>query len=85
VPGVYAEDTNTNLGIAKSIVGKGEGKRIGLAAPNKGTSFLKPEDGAWDPRNSKGCTPTATLETLLDGTEGGDMFDNIAVDRSGAV
>ncbi len=24
VPGVYAEDRNTNLGIAKSIVGKGE-------------------------------------------------------------
>jgi hypothetical protein len=112
VPGVHAEDRNTNVGIAKSIVGKGEGKRIGLAGPNKGTSFLKPEDGAWDPRNSNvfyfvttemGCsrlwavtfddvtkittdgTPTARLEMLLDGTEGGDMFDNIAVDRSGVV
>jgi hypothetical protein len=130
VPGVHVEDRNTNVGIARSIVGKGEGKRIGLAGPNKGTSFLKPEDGAWDPRNSNvfyfvttdrnnfaadgtvrdnqditqigrsrlwavtfddvtkiatDGTPTATLEMLLDGTEGGDMFDNIAVDRSGVV
>ena len=130
VPGVQAENRNTNVGIAKSIVGRGKGKRIGLAGPNKGTSFLRPEDGAWDPRKSNvfyfvttdrnnfaadgtvrdnqditqigrsrlwavtfddvtkiatDGTPTAKLEMLLDGTEGGDMFDNIAVDRSGVV
>jgi hypothetical protein len=130
VPGVQAENRNTNVGIAKSIVGKGEGKRIGLAGPNKGTSFLRPEDGAWDPRNSTTFyfvttdrnnfaadgtvhvnqdvtqigrsrlwavtfddvtkiatdgTPTTKLEMLLDGTEGGDMFDNIVVDRSGVI
>jgi hypothetical protein len=130
VSGIQAENRNTNVGIAKSIVGKGEGARIGLAQPNKGTSFLRPEDGAWDPRNpnvfyfvttdrnnfaAEGSvhdkqditqigrsrlwavtfddvtkiatdgTPTAKLEMLLDGTEGGDMFDNIAVDRSGVV
>lgn len=28
---------------------------------------------------------TATLEMLLDGSEGGDMFDNIAMDRSGVI
>jgi hypothetical protein len=30
-------------------------------------------------------SPTAKLEMLLDGTEGGDMFDNIGVDHSGVV
>ena len=30
-------------------------------------------------------TPTATLEMLLDGTEGGDMFDNITVDKLGRI
>ena len=130
VSGVQAEDRNTNIGIVKSILGKGEGKRVGLAAPNKGTSFLRPEDGAWDPRNpnvfyfattdrnnfaadgtvrdkqdvtqigrarlwavtfddvtkiATDGTPTGKLEMLLDGTEGGEMFDNIAVDRSGIV
>jgi Bacterial protein of unknown function (DUF839) len=130
VPGFWAENRNTNVGLAKSIVGKGEGKRVSLAAPNKGTSFLRPEDGAWDPRNSNvfyfvttdrnnfaahgavhdnqdatqigrsrlwavtfddvtkiatDGTATATLEMLLDGTEGGDMFDNIAVDRWGVI
>jgi hypothetical protein len=130
VSGVRAENRNTNVGLAKSLVGKGEGKRISLAAPNKGTSFLRPEDGAWDPRRSNvfyfvttdrnnfaadasahanqdgtqigrsrlwavtfddvtkvaaDGTPTATLEMLLDGSEGGDMFDNIAVDSSGVI
>jgi hypothetical protein len=130
VPGVRGEDRDTNIGIAKSLAGKGEGKRIALAPPNKGTSFLRPEDGAWDTRNpnvfyfvttdrnnfvadgvvregqnvnqigrsrlwavtfddvtriATDGTPTAKVEMLLDGTEGGDMFDNIAVDRSGVI
>ena len=51
VAGVRAEDRTGNVGLAKSLRGRGEGKRIGLAAPNRGTSFLRPEDGAWDPRN----------------------------------
>jgi hypothetical protein len=130
VAGAAKEDRETNVGITKSLVGKGAGKRIGLAAPNKGTSFLRPEDGAWDPRNpstfyfvttdrnnfaadgtardgqdvtqvgrtrlwavtfddvNKIATdgaPTAKLELLLDGTEGGDMFDNIAIDKAGVI
>jgi hypothetical protein len=130
VPGIGAEDRDTNIGVAKSMLGKGEGKRIALALPNKGTSFLRPEDGAWDRRNpnvfyfvttdrnnfaadgsvregqdvaqigrsrlwavtfddvtriATDGTPTARIEMLLDGTEGGDMFDNIAVDRSGVI
>jgi secreted PhoX family phosphatase len=51
ISGVTEESRDTNIGIAKSIAVKGEGKRVNLAAPNKGTSFLRPEDGAWDPRN----------------------------------
>jgi hypothetical protein len=130
VPGVSREDRNTNVGISKSPVGRGAGQPIVLAPPNRGTSFLRPEDGAWDPRNpnvfyfvttdrnnfvADGTVregqdvqqigrsrlwavtfddvtrivtdgrPTARLELLLDGTEGGDMFDNIAVDRSRVI
>lgn len=130
VEGAAKEDRDTNVGIVKSLVGKGAGKRLGLAAPNKGTSFLRPEDGAWDPRNpnvfyfvttdrnnlaadgtardgqdvtqvgrtrlwavtfddvNKIATdgkPTAKLELLLDGTEGGDMFDNITIDKQGVI
>ena len=130
VAGVQAENRTANVGLTKSMLGKGEGKRISVAAPNKGTSFLRPEDGAWDPRKpnvfyfvttdrknfagdgsardnqdatqigrsrlwavtfddvtkiATDGTPTATLEMLLDGTEGGDMFDNIAADRSGMI
>jgi hypothetical protein len=130
VADVQAENRNTNIGIAKSLVGKGEGKRVELAEPNKGTSFLRPEDGAWDPlrsnvfyfvttdrnnfaadgtvRDGQDVTqigrsrlwaitfddvgriatngaPTAKIEMLLDGTEGGDMFDNITVDRTGVI
>src|SRR5205807_503258 len=44
-------DRNGNIGIQKSVAGKGEGKPVSLAATNKGTTFLRPEDGAWDPRN----------------------------------
>src|SRR5262249_10412982 len=33
VSGVQAENRDTNVGLAKSLVGKGEGKRISLAAP----------------------------------------------------
>ena len=130
VPEVKAETRDANIGIAKSLVGKGAGKRFGLAAPNKGTTFLRPEDGAWDPRNPKvfyfvttdrnnfaadgtvrdgqdvkqvGRTRLWALtfddlaniatdgkeigkvELLLDGTEGGDMFDNIAIDKTGVI
>jgi hypothetical protein len=81
------------------------------------TSFLRPEDGAWDPRpghendfyfvttdrfNSQSQTgrsrlwhvafddisnPTAggTIDAVLDGTEGGNMFDNICIDTHGRI
>lgn len=130
VAGVEKESRETNIGIQKSLPGKGAGKHISLATPNKGTSFLRPEDGAWDPRNPNvfyfvttdrnnfaadgsvrdgqdinqigrsrlwavtfddvnrlavDGTPTAKIEMLLDGTEGGDMFDNIGIDGSGVI
>jgi hypothetical protein len=130
VKGVDSEDRKKNIGIAKSRLGRGAGKRVYLAPPRNGTSFLRPEDGAWDPmrpnvyyfattdqnnfaggdpvkpgENPKQIgrsrlwavtfdsvtniktdgSPTAKIEMLLDGTEGGDMFDNITVDRKGIV
>ena len=45
VSGVTAEDRNANIGLQKSIAGKGQGKPVSLAATNKGTTFLRPEDG----------------------------------------
>jgi hypothetical protein len=85
-----------------------------------GTTFLRPEDGAWDPnhpadfyfvttdrldtvRDGIGtqvgrsrlwklhfadlADPTAggTIEAVLDGTEGPNMLDNIAIDRHGRI
>lgn len=130
VAGMTAEDRNTNIGLTKSIVGKGAGKQVSLAATNKGTTFLRPEDGAWDPRNpnryyfvttdrnnfaadgtardgqpvnqvgrtrlwavtfndvtkiATDGSPVGKIELLLDGTEGGDMFDNITVDKAGRI
>ncbi|MFO1183360.1 MAG: hypothetical protein U1E56_01075 [Bauldia sp.] len=130
VAGIASEDRASNIGIAKSLAGKGGGKRVALAAPNRGTSFLRPEDGAWDPRNpnryyfvttdrnnfaadgtaregqdvtqvgrsrlwsvtfddvtriAPEAASVGTIELLLDGTEGGDMFDNITVDRAGRI
>jgi hypothetical protein len=130
VEGVPREDRDKNVGIAKSLVGAGAGKRVGLAQPNRGTSFLRPEDGAWDPRNpnvfyfvttdrnnfaadrnvregqnvnqvgrarlwaitfddvtriATDGSPTAKIELLLDGSEGGDMFDNMTIDRDGII
>ena len=130
VDGVRSEDRLTNIGIAKSRLGQGAGKRFSLAQPYAGTSFLRPEDGAWDPQRTNvyyfattdrnnfaadgsvrkgqnarqigrsrlwavtfdsieamatGGAPVGRIEMLLDGTEGGDMFDNITVDRAGIV
>ncbi len=130
VEGVSNESRDANIGLAKTLVGKGVGKKLRLAAPNKGTSFLRPEDGAWDPRNANvfylvttdrnnfsapgalgellnanqigrsrlwaitfddvtkiatDGAPTGKIELLLDGTEGGDMFDNVTVDRDGII
>jgi hypothetical protein len=34
------------------MAGKGTGKLVSLAASNRGTSFLRPGDGTWDPRNA---------------------------------
>jgi hypothetical protein len=130
VPGVTTEDRNSNIGLQKSIAGKGEGKPVSLAATNKGTTFLRPEDGAWDPRNpnryyfvttdrnnfaadgtardgqpvdqvgrtrlwsitfndvtkiATDGSPIGKIELLLDGSEGGDMFDNITVDKQGRI
>src|SRR5262245_9892810 len=85
-----------------------------------GTTFLRPEDGAWDPNHpddyyfvttdrldtvsdgvgtqvgrsrlwklhfSDLSNPAAggTITTLLDGTEGGNMFDNITIDTHGRI
>jgi len=77
-----------------------------------GTSFLRPEDGAWDPMNpadfyfvttDRMNTPSqlgrsrlwrlrfsdvndvaagGTIEALLDGTEGGQMFDNMCLSNT---
>ena len=130
VDGRAAEDRDSGLGIGKSLVGKGAGVKFALAEPNKGTSFLRPEDGAWDPRNRNvfyfvstdrnnfvadgtvGPNQDVTqvgrsrlwaitfddaaavvtngaaagkIEMLLDGTEGGDMFDNICIDKTGVI
>ena len=130
VQGVSAENRNTNIGIEKSLVGKGAGKSVALADVNKGTSFLRPEDGVWDARNpnryffvttdrnnfaadgtvregqdvtqigrsrlwavtfddvTKMATdgaPVGRIEMLLDGTEGGDMFDNVTLGDNGVI
>ncbi|MEN9709897.1 MAG: hypothetical protein RIQ68_2305 [Pseudomonadota bacterium] len=130
VPGVSAENRNTNIGLEKSRVGQGAGKPVGLSDVNKGTSFQRPEDGVWDPRNpnrfyfvttdrnnfaadgtvrdgqdvtqigrsrlwavtfddvTKMATdgsPVGRIEMLLDGTEGGDMFDNVTIDDNGVL
>jgi secreted PhoX family phosphatase len=74
------------------------------------TSFLRPEDGAWDTINTnrfyfvttngfnspsqlwavdftdaKNSNAGGTIKLLLDGSEGQQMFDNIAVDSHGRV
>lgn len=130
VEDVWRENRETNVGLQKSLLGRGIGKRISLVETSRGTSFARPEDGAWDPRrpnvyyfassdvnnyasphsSREGAdaeqvgrsrlwavtfddvkniatdgSPTAKIELLLDGTEGGDMFDNITVDRAGIV
>ena len=130
VASVATEDRTANVGLTKSLAGKGAGMKISLAAPNKGTTFLRPEDGAWDPRNpnvfyfvttdranlaadgnaadgqdvnqigrsrlwavtfdnvakiATDGSPAGKIELLLDGTEGGDMFDNIAIDGAGRI
>src|SRR5262249_47035548 len=91
-----------------------------LTSGNGGTTFLRPEDGAWDPRSPHDYyfvttdqldtvqdglgdqvghnrlwhmhyndinNPTAggTIAAVLDGTEGGNMFDNITIDKSGHI
>jgi hypothetical protein len=130
VQGVSAENRNTNIGIEKSLVGKGAGKSVTLVDVNKGTSFLRPEDGVWDTRNPNRYffvttdrnnfaadgtvrdgqdvtqigrsrlwavtfddvtkmptdgTPIGRIEMLLDGTEGGDMFDNMELGDNGVI
>ena len=130
VSGITVENRTTNIGIEKSLVGKGAGKPVSLAEPNKGTSFLRPEDGAWDPRNpnlyyfvttdrnnfaadgtvrdgqdvaqigrsrlwavtfddvtkiATDGSPIGRIEMLLDGTEGGDMFDNVTIGDDGVI
>jgi Bacterial Ig domain/PA14 domain/Secretion system C-terminal sorting domain/HYR domain/Calx-beta domain len=74
------------------------------------TTFLRPEDGAWDPNNPNDFyfattnaftspsrlwklrfdnvnTPElgGTIEAVLDGTEGGKMYDNFGIDKRGHV
>jgi hypothetical protein len=52
VNGVSAEDRATNVGITAGTHGLNSGttKEISLVAANQGTTFLRPEDGAWDPK-----------------------------------
>ena len=124
------ESRDTSFGLSKSRLGQPGGAAVSLVAQDKGTSFLRPEDGAWHPGNpdvyfftttdrnnfaspdsvTDGAdagqvgrsrlwavtfddvqamdtdgAPTARLQLLLDGSEGGDMFDNITVDREGII
>ncbi len=130
VAGVGQEKRDSNIGISKAQLGKGSSAPVSLVPHGKGTAFLRPEDGAWDPRDpdiyyfattdrnnlaashsvAEGADatqeartrlwavifddvrdldtsgePTARIQMLLDGTEGGDMFDNITVDRNGII
>lgn len=130
VAGFDREKRDTSLGLVKSTLGQGASAAVSLVAHGQGTSFLRPEDGAWDPRDPNvyyfvttdrnnfaspdssrtgglaeqtarsrlwavtfddvqaidtGGAPTARIQLLLDGTEGGDMFDNITVSRDGVV
>lgn len=130
VEAVDEESREANIGLTKSLQGRGSSAPVKLVPAGKGTSFLRPEDGAWDPRNpdiyyfattdrnnyaspdsvadgpdaaqvgrsrlwaitfddvqriDPGGKSTARIELLVDGTEGGDMFDNITIDRQGVV
>jgi len=130
-----AENRDTNVGLTKGAGGLGTGTTatVSLVAPNQGTTLLRPEDGAWDPRNPNRYffvttdrqnlsapgqnvnpdgtsgngqvgrsrlwsitfddvanmktdgTPTGRIELLLDGREGGDMYDNITIDERGVI
>ncbi len=51
VNGVAAETNATNVGLTAATHGLGTGTtaQVSLVAANNGTSFLRPEDEAWDP------------------------------------
>jgi PKD repeat protein len=131
VPGVAAEARVGGIGLAKGVAGSfalvalpdqaAAGANTETAASAAGAAtFLRPEDGAWDPSNPAdfyfvttdqfdqvkdgvGATIGRTrlwrlrftdiaspasggsITMLLDGTEPGQMFDNICLDRAGHV
>lgn len=121
VPGHFRETRGSNLSGPFELAALGNveamsGAQLESASDAAGvTGFLRPEDGAWDPRpnhpndfyfvttdtttvnNGRSrlyrlrflnvTMPSAggTIELLLDGTEGHQMLDNIAIDSLGRI
>jgi hypothetical protein len=108
--GVPAPGTRFEL-FDQGLVQNTTGVALNAASVANGvTTFLRPEDGAWDPQHPNDfyfattnafASPTrlwrlrfdnvqspetgGTIEAVLDGSEGGRMFDNIAIDKFGKV
>ena len=116
VGSVLNESRTTGLGVAKNV----SAPFTVTSDKLQGTTFLRPEDGAWDPSNPNdyyfvttdqydqvkdgvGATvgrsrlwkahfdslanPNAggSISMLLDGTEPGQMYDNIAINKHGRI
>lgn len=109
-----------NNGDVSALSGTQINTDSGGTTGGNGTTFLRPEDGAWDPTHPNDyyfvttdrfdqvqdglgaqvgrsrlwrlhytdlANPEAggTIEMLLDGTEGGNMFDNMTIDGQGRI
>lgn len=129
VAGLASEDRNTGLGASVkdfTLHNFGDVSSINgvtldsLSDTHAVTRFLRPEDGAWDPRNPRDfyfvttdrydaakdgvgtqvgrsrlfrlsfsdindLTKGGRIETLLDGTELGNMLDNMTIDKFGHI
>ncbi len=96
-----------DLGLVQNMTGT----TLNSNSNNAGvTTFLRPEDGAWDPSNPSdfyfnttdafnapsrlwklhfanpgNITQGGTITAVLDGTEGQQMLDNMAIDNSGHI
>jgi hypothetical protein len=107
IPAANTPFTLADLGNVSSLTGA----TINTNSNNAGiTTFLRPEDGAWDPSNlsdfyfattngfgsrsrlwklhfTNVSNPISggTITAVLDGTEGQEMLDNIAIDHSGHI
>jgi hypothetical protein len=107
VPAPNTTFTLADLGNVSSL----SGSTINTNSNNAGiTTFLRPEDGAWDPSNlndfyfnttngfgsrsrlwklhfTNVANPISggTITAVLDGTEGQEMLDNMAIDHSGHI